>query len=75
MVFNATFNNISGISWWSILLVETVVPGESADPVIFKTDTTVIKSLKCNVIYYQRLAPAYTGGNMVKRSSHMLETN
>jgi len=22
MVFNATFNNISVISWWSVLLVE-----------------------------------------------------
>jgi len=22
MVFNATFNNISSISWWSVLLVE-----------------------------------------------------
>jgi hypothetical protein len=22
MVFNATFNNISDISWWSVLLVE-----------------------------------------------------
>jgi len=22
MVFNATFNNISGILWWSVLLVE-----------------------------------------------------
>ena len=22
MVFNATFNNISGMSWWSVLLVE-----------------------------------------------------
>jgi hypothetical protein len=30
MVFNATFNNISAISWWSILLVEeTGVPGEN----------------------------------------------
>ena len=30
MVFNATFNNISVISWWSILLVEeTEVPGEN----------------------------------------------
>jgi hypothetical protein len=46
-------------------LVETVVPGESADLVIFKADTLVIKSLKCNVIYYQRLAPAYTGGLQV----------
>jgi hypothetical protein len=24
MVFNATFNNISAISWWSVLLVEPV---------------------------------------------------
>jgi len=30
MVFNATFNTISVISWWSVLLVEeTVVPGEN----------------------------------------------
>jgi len=29
MVFNATFNNISVISWWSVLLVEeTGVSGE-----------------------------------------------
>jgi hypothetical protein len=29
MVCNATFNNISVISWWSVLLVEkTEVPGE-----------------------------------------------
>ena len=30
LVFNATFNNISAISWWSVLLVvETGVPGEN----------------------------------------------
>ena len=30
MVFNATFNNISAISWWSVLLVnETRIPVES----------------------------------------------
>jgi hypothetical protein len=29
LVFNATFNNISVISWWSVLLVEeTGGPGE-----------------------------------------------
>jgi hypothetical protein len=29
MVFNATFNNISVVSWWSVLLVEeTGVPGK-----------------------------------------------
>jgi len=33
MVFNATFNNISDISWRSILLVEeTGVPGENHRP-------------------------------------------
>jgi hypothetical protein len=30
MVFNATFNNISVILWWSVLLVEeTGVPGKN----------------------------------------------
>jgi hypothetical protein len=30
LVFNATFNNISVISWWSVLLVEeTGGPGEN----------------------------------------------
>ena len=30
MVFNVTFNNISAISWWSILLVEEPgLPGEN----------------------------------------------
>jgi len=33
-VFNATFNNISAISWWSVLLVEeSGVPGENHRPV------------------------------------------
>ena len=33
MVFNATFNNISGISWQSVLLVEkTRIPGENHRP-------------------------------------------
>ena len=32
MVFNATFNNISVISWWSVLLVEeTGVPRKTTD--------------------------------------------
>ena len=34
MVFNATFNNISAISWQSVFLVEeTEVPGEIPRPV------------------------------------------
>jgi hypothetical protein len=33
MVFNATFNNISVISWWSVLLMgKTEVPGENNRP-------------------------------------------
>jgi len=35
MVFNTTFNNISVISWWSVLLVEeTGVPGENHGPAV-----------------------------------------
>ena len=35
MVFNATFNNISVISWWSVLLVEeTGVPGKNYRSVV-----------------------------------------
>ena len=33
MVLNATYNNISVISWWSVLLVEeTGIPGENHRP-------------------------------------------
>jgi len=33
MMFNATFNNISAIDWWSVLLVEkTGVPVENHRP-------------------------------------------
>jgi hypothetical protein len=39
MVFNATFNNISVISWWSALLVEeTGVPGENHHPVVSSSE-------------------------------------
>ena len=32
-MINATFNNISAISWWSVLLVEEIgVPGENHRP-------------------------------------------
>jgi len=33
MIYYATSNNISAISWWSVLLAgETVVPGENNQP-------------------------------------------
>ena len=37
MVFNATFNNISVISWWSVLLVEET--GENHRPVASHSQT------------------------------------
>ena len=41
MVFNATFNNTSVISWWSVLLVEeTVGPGENHRPVASHCNTS-----------------------------------
>jgi len=42
MVFNATFNYISGKSWWSVLLLEkTTVPGEKP-PTCRKSLTNLI---------------------------------
>jgi hypothetical protein len=42
MVFNVTFNNISVISWWSVLLVEeTGGPGENHRPVFCYTGDTM----------------------------------
>ena len=47
MVFNATFNNISAISWRSVLLVEeTGVPGENHQPV-----TSHWQTLSHNVVH------------------------
>ena len=47
MVFNATFNNISVISWRSVLLVEeTVAPGENHRPV-----TSQWQTLSHNVVH------------------------
>ena len=40
MVFNATINNISVISWRSLLLVEeTGIPGENNRPVVNQEQT------------------------------------
>ena len=33
MVFNATFNNISSISWWSVLLVEETGVPKKKNPI------------------------------------------
>ena len=44
MVFNATFNNVSIISWWSVLLVEeTGIPKENHSPVGSHWQTFIAK--------------------------------
>jgi hypothetical protein len=52
MVFNASFNNISVISWRSVLLVEeTGVPGENHQPVASHSQIlshNVISSTPCH---------------------------
>ena len=57
MVINTTFNNISVISWRSVLLVEeTVVPGENHQndsnegQVINEFNLKQIQSLKCTLL-------------------------
>jgi len=46
MMFSATFNNISVISWWSVSLVEeTVVPGENHRSVARHSQTYYIMYL------------------------------
>jgi len=71
MVFNVTFNNISVISWWSVLLIQ-------ATRVIFTgkiqvSDTLHLQSNICNVykglsierecgnVPFMRSFPLYTG--------------
>ena len=51
MVFNATFKNISVISWRSVLLMEEIgVPGEAEITTLVVIDTDYIGSYKppCN---------------------------
>ena len=49
MVFNTTFNNISVISWWSVLLVEeTRVPRENRQ--WFSMGTLVSFTYKCDLV-------------------------
>jgi hypothetical protein len=67
MVLNATFNNISAISWLSVLLVkETRVPGEPTDlPQV--TDKLYQTSFnKCRVSNYSN----HVRGNIEKKENH-----
>jgi hypothetical protein len=56
MVFNATFNNISVISWLSVLLVEkTAVPGQNhrlalnSHNVVSSTDTPCLSVIRAHI--------------------------
>ena len=50
MVFNATFNNISVKSWWSVLLVEeTRVPGDNHQPVTSQRQSLSHVNFKRNI--------------------------
>ena len=51
MLFNSTFNNISVISWWLVLLVEeTGVPGENHDLSQTLSHNVVLSILRLSVI-------------------------
>jgi hypothetical protein len=45
MVFNATFNNISEISWWSVLLAELSIFFKSTSTSLFTGGTFFYKNL------------------------------
>jgi hypothetical protein len=72
MVFNATFNNISVISWRSVLLMEeTGVPGENHLPVASRQQT-----LSHNVVHLE-LASVMIGTGCIgscKSNYHMIMT-
>jgi hypothetical protein len=56
MVFHATFDNISVISWWSVLLAEeTGIPGENYRPAAMSllVILSVITVLTANIILKQ----------------------
>jgi hypothetical protein len=53
MVFNATFNIFSAISWWSVLLVEeTKVPGENLEAYGIQTYFVHIKLYEVDILSF-----------------------
>jgi len=53
LVLNTTFNNISVISWQSVLLVEDIgVPGENHRPILLLLNVTVCVKVKSTYIFY-----------------------
>ena len=55
MVFNTTFNNISVITWWSVLVMETGVSGENLPQVTYKrynVTNVIIPNIIKNQFYW-----------------------
>jgi hypothetical protein len=67
-MLNTTFNNISVISWRSVLLVEeTGVPGENHRPAVSHQQTCshiVVQILQSGNFWHQRTVRIY--GNLLK---------
>jgi hypothetical protein len=62
MVFNATFNNISVIWWWSVLLVEeSIVPRENHWPVVSHWQTLSHNVVSSTPRYEKKTNKGYTG--------------
>jgi len=78
MVFNATFNNVSVISWWSVLLVEeTGVPVENHWPVASHWQTSshniqLMPALKVNIIIVHPRGVVFPDG---RRAIHTLKVS
>jgi hypothetical protein len=66
MVFNVTFNNISVISWWSVLLEEeTRIPGENHQP--FSSIHLAMYSAKYYCFVNKMVLSTYNKPSNVKR--------
>jgi hypothetical protein len=74
MVFNATFNNISVISWWSVLLAEeTRIPGENHRPV--ESDWQALSHNACCTPGFELSTPVVIGTDCIgscKSNYHMI---
>ena len=66
MVFNATFNNILVISWWSVLLVEeTGVSGENQRPVASHWQTVSDNVVSWTPGLSAIRTPTFSGPNLI----------
>ena len=69
MVFNATFNHISAVSWWSAVLLveEIVVLGENHRPVI-SHGQTLSDNVALAEIRTQNICPVAMSHDYIKKT-------